>query len=128
MSLSTLALLAFDPEPAHLVGTGGALGALARHWVYSHLSSERFPVATLLVNVVGSFVFALVAFGGASESALQFVGVGACGAFTTFSTFSVDTVQLWERGDRRLAVVNAVGNLVAALAGVGLAWALVGTV
>ena len=119
-----LGFLTFDPEPAHLVGAGGALGALARHWVYTRLSSDRFPAATLTVNVVGSFVFAWAIFSGASESTVQLVGIGACGAFTTFSTFSVETLQLWERGDRRLAVLNASANLVLSLVGIGLAWAV----
>ncbi|MFP8957453.1 fluoride efflux transporter FluC [Natrialbaceae archaeon A-CW3] len=111
-------------EPAHLVGTGGAIGAIARHLVYTRLSMESFPVATLLVNVLGSTLFALLVFGGASESTVQLVGLGACGAFTTFSTFSVETVQHWERGQRGVAVGNALVNLLGALAGIGVAWLL----
>ncbi|ARS90130.1 fluoride efflux transporter FluC [Natrarchaeobaculum aegyptiacum] len=121
-----LSLLALEPEPAHLVGTGGAIGAICRHWVYLQLSSEKYPIPTFLVNVVGSFGLGLLAFGGASESTVQLLGLGACGAFTTFSSFSVETVQIWERGDRVLAVLVAVGNLAGALAGVALAWGLVG--
>ncbi len=119
---------ALDPEPAHIVGTGGAIGALLRHWVYLHASWEEFPAATLTVNVVGSFVFALAIFGGASESLVQLIGIGICGSFTTFSSFSVETVQLWERGDRRLAVVNAGVNLLVSLAAIGIAWVLVSLV
>nr|WP_238386862.1 CrcB family protein [Natrialba swarupiae] len=120
--------VAFDPEPAHVVGTGGAIGAVLRHGIYLHLSSERFPWPTLAVNVIGSFVFALAIFAGAGESTIQLLGIGACGAFTTFSSFSVETVQLYERGDRRLAVVNAAGNLVLSLAGIGVAWLVVAVV
>ncbi|WP_459890018.1 fluoride efflux transporter CrcB [Halostagnicola bangensis] len=119
---------AFDPEPAHIVGTGGAIGAILRHWIYLRVSWEDFPAATLTVNVVGSFVFALATFAGASESLVQLVGIGICGSFTTFSSFSVETVQLWERGDRRLAVVNAGANLAVSLAAIGLAWILVSLV
>ncbi|MEY7850178.1 CrcB family protein [Natrarchaeobius sp. A-rgal3] len=115
----------FDPEPAHVVGTGGAIGAVLRHGVYLRLSSERFPWPTLAVNVIGSFVFALAIFAGAGESTIQLLGIGACGAFTTFSSFSVETVQLYERGDRRLAVANAAGNLALSLAGIGVAWLVV---
>ncbi|ELY46842.1 fluoride efflux transporter FluC [Natronorubrum tibetense] len=115
----------FDPEPAHVVGTGGAIGAVLRHWVYLEFSSDRFPWPTLAVNVIGSFVFGLAMFAGAGESTLQFVGIGICGAFTTFSSFSVETVQLYERGDRLLAVVNAGGNLALSLLAIGLAWGLV---
>nr|WP_243637875.1 CrcB family protein [Natrarchaeobius chitinivorans] len=117
--------ITFDPEPAHLVGAGGAIGALLRYGVYRGLSSERFPWPTLAVNVIGSFLFGLAIFAGAGESTIQFVGIGICGAFTTFSSFSVETVQLYERGDRTLAVANAAGNLVLSVAGIGLAWVLV---
>jgi len=122
------ALLEFSPEPAHLVGTGGAIGAICRHLVYRHLSSDGLPVATLTVNVLGSFLFALLIFGGASESTVKLIGIGACGAFTTFSSFSVETVQLWEREKRLLAAANAGGNLLLALGGIGLAWLVVSLV
>ncbi len=117
-----------DLQPAHLVGTGGAIGAMVRHWVYTAVAGDRFPWPTLLVNVLGSFCFGLVAFAGASESVLQFVGLGICGAFTTFSTFSVETVGLWDQGRRRVAVANAVGNLALSLAAIGLAWLVVSAV
>ncbi|WP_121743821.1 fluoride efflux transporter FluC [Natronorubrum halophilum] len=115
----------FDPEPAHVVGTGGAIGAVLRHWVWLRFSSERFPWPTLVVNVLGSFGFGLAIFAGASESMMQLVGTGICGAFTTFSSFSVETVRLYERGDRLLAVANAAGNLALSLAAIGLAWGIV---
>ncbi|ELZ06336.1 CrcB protein [Natrialba chahannaoensis JCM 10990] len=124
----TTDLVAIDPEPAHIVGTGGAIGAMLRYAVYQQLSSDRFPWPTLFVNVVGSFVFALATFAGASESVIQLLGVGICGAFTTFSSFSVETVQLYERGDKLLAVANAVVNLALSLAGIGLAWVVLAVV
>ncbi len=117
--------VSFDPDPAHIVGTGGAIGAVCRHWVYLQLSREDYPIPTLVVNVVGSFVLGVLIFAGATESTAQLFGIGACGAFTTFSSFSVETVQIWERGDRRLAVLVAAGNLGLSLAGVAIAWALV---
>ncbi|TYL40001.1 chromosome condensation protein CrcB [Natronococcus pandeyae] len=115
----------FDPEPAHIVGTGGAIGAVLRHEVYRRLSSDQYPWPTLIVNVVGSFVFGVAIFAGASESTIQLLGIGICGAFTTFSSFSVETVQLYERGDRLSAVANAFGNLALSLAAIGLAWGIV---
>lgn len=111
--------------PAHVVGVGGALGAICRYWVYLYVTWEEFPAATLAVNVIGSFLFAVVTFAGAGESAIRLIGIGFCGSFTTFSSFSVETVQIWERGDRWLAIGNAVSNLLVSLAAIGLAWVLV---
>jgi len=122
------AVVTVDLEPAHLVGTGGAIGAVLRYWVGQRISqgsSGRFPLATFAVNVVGSFVFGLAIFAGANESTLQLVGTGICGSFTTFSTFSVETVRLYERGERALAVGNAAATLACSLAAIGLAWVLV---
>jgi CrcB protein len=78
------------------------------------------------VNVVGSFALALVTFLGASSEVALLVGTGACGSFTTFSSFSFETVRLWETGERARAAVNAAGNLAAAGLAIGAAWLLAG--
>ena len=116
-----------DIAPAHLVGAGGALGAVLRHAVSQRVEAGEFPAGTLVVNVVGSFVLGLVVALGAESGVALFVGTGACGSFTTFSSFSVETVRLWETGERRRAFVNAAANLAGAVAAVGLAWVLVRT-
>jgi len=117
-------------DPAYLVGTGAAIGAVARYLaadlVVKWQGSGPFPTATLVVNVIGSFVLGLVVLGGASEPAALLIGTGACGAFTTYSSFSVQTVRLWEDGMAGYAVANAVGNLALSAAAVGVAWLLVG--
>lgn len=119
-------------EPAHLVGAGAALGALLRYGtnraVAGTLGGHAFPLGTFAVNVVGSFVLALVTFLGAGDAVLSLVGTGACGSYTTFSSFSVDTVQLWEDDQVMLALMYATGNLVGALVAIGLAWLIVGRV
>lgn len=112
-------------DPAQLVGLGGAIGAVLRYGANRTVGAREFPVGTLLVNAVGSFVLAAVTFAGAGDAVLLAVGTGACGSFTTFSSFSYETVRLWEGGQRRLAGVNAVGNLLAAGVAIGLAWLLV---
>ncbi len=119
-------MVAFDP--AHLVGTGGAIGAVLRHLISERLDIEAFPAGTITVNIVGSFVLALATFAGGGSELLLFVGTGACGSFTTFSTFSFETVRLWETGERLRAAVNAVGNLVGAGLAIGLGWALAAAV
>nr|WP_254769462.1 CrcB family protein [Salinilacihabitans rarus] len=121
------AAVSLDPDPAHVVGTGGALGAVLRHWVSLRVSAGRFPAATLTVNALGSFALGAAVFAGADGSALLLFGTGVCGSFTTFSSFSVETVGLWERGDRRLAVATAGANLLVSLVAIGLARAAVGT-
>lgn len=112
-------------DPAHVVGTGGALGALLRHAVAQRLDAGAFPVATLTVNVLGSFALAAFVFAGVGGDLLLLLGTGACGSFTTFSSFSFETVRLWETGARRRAAANALGNLLGAGLAIGLAWVLV---
>jgi CrcB protein len=116
-------------DPAYLVGAGAALGAVLRfatgRYVGGVAGDRPFPYGTFTVNVVGSFVLALVTFLGAGEDVLLLVGTGACGSYTTFSSFSVDTVRLWETGERRLAAWYASANLLGALVGIGAAALLV---
>jgi len=112
-------------EPAVLVGLGGAAGAVCRYWVGQRVSTGRAPFGTFAVNVTGSFLLGLVAFGGFTDPIVLLVGVGFCGAFTTFATFSVDVVLLWEDGRHGLAAAFGFGTLAAALLAVGVARALV---
>lgn len=115
-------------DPAHLVGIGGALGAAARYAVGQAIAARDldtdWPVSTVAVNVLGTFVLGLLTFGGVGGDAMLLVGVGACGAFTTFSSFSFDTVRAWETGKQRQAVGYALGTLAGAGVALAAAWAL----
>ncbi|WP_265108726.1 fluoride efflux transporter CrcB [Halosolutus halophilus] len=111
-------------DPLFLVGFGGAIGALGRYTVSSTIERERFPLSTFMVNVIGSFLLGLVMFADVGESVQLFVGVGVCGAFTTFSTFSVDTIRLLEDGYVWTAVVYALGNILVSVTAIGIAWVL----
>jgi CrcB protein len=99
---------------ALLVGAGGVLGALARYGVGLLLPGRTRD--TLAVNVLGSFALGALLAGLTDGSALLAAfGVGFCGAFTTFSSFAVETVELYESGARQEAVGNAGANLLGAL-------------
>jgi CrcB protein len=112
-------------DPAHVVGAGGAIGAVLRYWVGEWVATEAFPLSTLAVNVGGSFVLALVTFGGLEGQVALLLGTGVCGSFTTFSSFSFETVRLYETGERVRAAANALGTLLACLLAVALAALLV---
>lgn len=109
-------------DPAHIVGTGGAIGALLRTFVSQRVAAEEFPVGTFTVNVVGSFVLGLATFSNLDDTLLLLLGTGVCGSFTTFSSFSVEVVRLWETEERVRAVLHAAGNLLGAGIALGLAW------
>ncbi|QLD86323.1 CrcB family protein [Natronomonas halophila] len=95
------------------VGLGGAGGALARYAVGQAI--EGRGRGTLVVNVLGSFAIGVLLAAGLSETALLAAAVGFCGAFTTFSSFAVETVRLAEDGEGVAAVANAAGTLLLAL-------------
>lgn len=107
--------------PALLVGVGGAGGALARFAVAEFVSVDRFPLSVLIVNAFGSFLATLLVVLGPGSDALLVASVGFCGSLTTFSTFSVRTVTLWQEDRPGAAIAFAVGTLLAALLGVALA-------
>ena len=94
-----------------LVALGAALGAPLRYAV-GHLLDGRLPWGTVLVNVVGSFLLGLFSGMALSADALAFVGVGFCGALTTYSAFAVQT---HDRGPR-LGTLNVLLTVPVALA------------
>jgi CrcB protein len=112
---------------AVLVVLGGLLGAPARYLtdlLVQSRHSSPLPWGTLVVNVAGSFVLGVVAglaaAGHAPAWVLTLVGVGFCGALTTFSTFSFETFRLLDERRWRTALVNVAGSVAAGLAAVAL--------
>jgi len=112
-------------EEALLVGAGGAVGATGRYLTGVALDAYPSTITTVTVNVIGSFVLGLLTFSAVGNDLALFVGVGVCGAYTTFSSFSFQTVDLWRHGQPGYAVLYAVGNLVLAAGAVGVAWLVV---
>ena len=114
------------------IAIGGALGSVARYGCSSLAArwiGETFPWGTLIVNVAGSFVIGLFAtLTGpdgrvlASPDARQFVMVGLCGGYTTFSSFSLQTLNLVRDGDFVQAGLNVVLSVVVCLAAVWLGY------
>lgn len=116
-----------------VVMLGGALGALARY-IFGALAlpiSAQLPWGTILINIAGSFVIGLFGTltlaGGrypASDTLRLFVMVGVCGGFTTFSSFSLQTLDLMRAGAMDRAAVNIGASVVLCIAGVAAGHAI----
>src|SRR5512138_2868558 len=110
-----------------LIAVGGALGTVSRYglstFVY-HATNETFPWGTLAVNLIGCFLIGV--FAELFDTALiptewrSFVTIGFIGGFTTFSTYSLETVNLFRDGELRLAAVNALASNVLGIVCVGI--------
>jgi CrcB protein len=115
------------------IALGGALGSMARYGCSSlvaHWLGETFPWGTLIINVLGSFVIGFFAAVTGPDGrvlvapdARQFVMVGICGGYTTFSSFSLQTLNLVRDGDLAAAGANVAGSVVACLIAVWLGYA-----
>ena len=111
--ISNLAIYGF-------IGLGGAAGACLRFFISEILLNylgKGFPFATLIVNISGSFIMGFL-YGLIEQGVIQvalsrtLIGIGFLGAFTTFSTFSLDTVLLIQQGDIFKAIANVLLNVV----------------
>ena len=101
---------------------GGALGTGARFWLSGFTAQrvgEFFPVGTLVVNLTGSFVIGLFAALADPTGPFlvkprlrQFVTIGVCGGYTTFSSFSIQTLDLLQEGDGMKAMFNVLISVV----------------
>ena len=116
------------------IGLGGAIGTIARFWldgVVSHLSGGKFPWGILAINVTGSFLigvlFALIGPEGlwpVRREVYTFFVVGICGGYTTFSSFSLNTLNLAREGQWLYAGANVVSSVVFCLVAVWLGYML----
>ncbi len=103
------------------IAAGGAIGALLRFWVSSgvySLTGRTFPYGTLVVNVLGSllmgflYVFLMERMSSSPEMRAALL-IGLLGAFTTFSTFSIETMNLLEQADYLKAGLNMTVSVLA---------------
>src|SRR6185437_16054763 len=116
------------------VAVGGALGSMARFWLtgaMAWLTGPRFPWGTLLINVLGSLVIGLVAGLTLVPDRVAwhpdlriFLMTGVCGGFTTFSSFSLQALELIQAGEVASAVFYATGSVALCLLSVWGGWLL----
>jgi fluoride exporter len=112
------------------IAAGGALGTVARFFLSSLVAQrfgETFPWGTLIINITGSFVIGFFAtLTGpdgrvlAGTTTRQFVMVGLCGGYTTFSAFSLQTLNLMRDGEWLAAAGNTLGSVTLCLLAVWL--------
>lgn len=103
------------------VAIGGAIGTTGRYWlsgVVARLIGETFPWGTLIINVMGSFIIGFFATLTGPDgrvyvgsTARQFVMIGICGGYTTFSSFSLQTLNLLNDGEWLYAGANITGSV-----------------
>jgi CrcB protein len=110
------------------IAAGGAIGALLRYWtsvaVHSRLGMA-FPYGTLAVNILGSLLMGflyiwLIDRMTAGPALRAFLLIGVLGAFTTFSTFSMETLNLMEAGHPVKALANILVSVIVCVAAAGL--------
>ncbi len=112
------------------VAVGGALGSMARFWLANTMAiitGPAFPWGTLLINIIGSFVISF--FGVLASHGLRlavpyevriFVVVGLCGGFTTFSSFSLQTIDLIKNGQAGRAMIYVAASIILCVGACGL--------
>lgn len=117
------------------IAMGGACGAVLRHFfnnVVGTILGTDFPYGILLANVLGSFIMGIFIssfglFWDVSQLTKAFLTVGMLGAFTTFSTFSLDAVLLYERGEYVMSAIYVISSVILSITALFLAMFLVRT-
>ncbi len=112
-----------------LVGLGGAAGTMLRYAFSVWFKHASFPLATFLVNIIGSFIIGLVfAYSLRSESFATnwrlFLAAGICGGFTTFSAFSLESLQLLQQQRVGIFFLYVIGTVMLGLAATWFGYSL----
>ncbi|MGB3022706.1 MAG: fluoride efflux transporter CrcB [Methyloceanibacter sp.] len=120
------------------IAVGSALGGMARFWfsgVAARLVGETFPWGTILVNVLGSFLIGFLATLTGPDGRIfadtltrQFLMLGILGGYTTFSSFSLQSLTLLQDGEWLLAGANIAVSVIACLVAVWMGYALAATI
>lgn len=113
-----------------IVFIGAGLGGGFRYWVSSFVQKQippYFPWGTLSVNLIGSFILGMMIFGLDEKELITpslklFIGIGFCGGFTTFSSFSLETFNLIRDAEFLFAGLNILTNVVLTILGIYFAY------
>jgi CrcB protein len=115
-----------------VIALGGAAGSVLRFWLANaiqHRAGTAFPWGTIAVNVIGSFLIGFIfcvtlegARFAASATWRNFLMVGVLGGFTTFSAFSLQTLELWRAGSVLPALANVLVSVIVCLFACALGW------
>jgi fluoride exporter len=100
------------------IGLGGFVGAILRYAISKKIN-KSLPYGTFFVNIIGSFLLGYLFYQGMSENVYAFLGIGFCGAFTTYSTFKLEAFQLFKSKGK---VVSFTYLIMSYLCGIGFAF------
>lgn len=112
------------------MGLGGAAGSMLRYGMYLLFPVKDFPLATLIVNIIGSFIIGVVIALSIKDAAFLnnwklFLATGICGGFTTFSAFSAENMSLLQNQKYLMAVAYITISMVAGIAAAWLGFKLI---
>jgi CrcB protein len=114
------------------VAIGAACGGVLRYWMTGIIQSNtryNFPFGTLVVNVLGSFILGFIIFVLDVRELISprmkiLLAIGLCGGFTTFSTFSIETINLLIDTETLFALLNVLVNVILSIVAVFLAYSI----
>lgn len=115
-----------------IIGLGGFIGAVGRYLITQYFfqtSTSDFPVGTFIVNILGCLVLGMFMYYAQNSDVFSshmrmFIAIGILGAFTTFSTFSYETVALFNEQKVMLAMANIVGSIILGIFSVWLGYSM----